>query len=168
LVSIVQGKSMMKDVVERYEKLEKEHPNFISEGKLTEQDISTKFTLPMLEALNWNKFAIEDYGPEIHEKGFRERNMQGTAQEKAKKGGLPDFILVGVYSRKPFFVEVKYPQKRLNRVKHLTKYRDGDIVFLTSFKESELVRVGRDGEKETYDGFIARSPPLYLSEFDNL
>jgi hypothetical protein len=32
----------------------------------------------MLEALNWNKLAIADYGPEVHEKGFRERDIQGT------------------------------------------------------------------------------------------
>ena len=168
MIDVVQGKSMIKDVVERYDKLEREHPNFISDRKLTEQDIATKFILPMLEALNWNKLAIEDYGPEVHEKGFRERDIQGTSQEKAKKGGLPDFSLVGPYSRKPFFVEVKHPNIKLDKVKHLAKYRDGDIVFLTSFRESEFVRIGRNGEKEPYDKFIARSPHLYLSRFDNL
>lgn len=101
----------------------------------------------MLEALNWNKLAIEDYEPEIHEKGFRERDMQGTPQENAKKGGLPNFSLVGPHSRKPFFVEVKHPNIKLDEVKHLAKHRDGDIVFLTSFKESELIRIGRNGQK---------------------
>jgi len=167
LVSKEQGRSMMKEIVERYDFVEK-NPHLVKKRLLSEQDITTKFILPMLQALNWDPFKIMRDGPEIHEKGFRERDIEASAQEKAIRGGLPDFSLRRHGSEVPFFVEVKHPIKHLNRQRNLKKYRDGHLVLLTSFSESELVRVGKYGKKEPYEGFVACSPKLYVKEFDNL
>jgi hypothetical protein len=113
LVSKVQGKSIMKEIVERYSFVEK-NPDLIKKRLLSEQDITTKFVLPMLRALNWDPLKIIRDGPEIHEKGFRERDIEASAQEKARRGGLPDFSLRRPGSEVPFFVEVKHPIKHLN------------------------------------------------------
>ena len=167
MVSKEQGKSMMKEIVERYSFVEK-NPDLIKKRILSEQDIATKFVLPMLQALNWDPFKVMRDGPEIHEKGFRERDIKASVQEKARRGGLPDFSLRRLGSKVPFFVEVKHPIQHLNREKDLKKYRDGHLVLLTSFNESELVRVGKYGNKEPCEGFVACSPKLYVKEFDNL
>ena len=167
MVSREQGKRMIKAIVERYGFVEK-NPQLIKNRLLSEQDIATKFVLPMLQALNWDPFKIKPDGPEIHEKGFRVRDIEGSAQEKAKKGGLPDFSLRRTGSDVPFFVEVKHPIKHLNPKKDLKKYRDGHLVLLTSFKESKLVRVGKYGKKEPCKNFVACSPKLCVEEFDNL
>jgi hypothetical protein len=167
LVSKEQGKSVMKEIVERYSFVEK-NPDLIKKRLLSEQDMTTKFVLPMLQALYWDPLKIMRDGPEIHEKGFRERDIEASAQEKARRGGLPDFSLCGKYSKVPFFVEVKHPSKKLNLEKHLRKYKDGHVVFLTSFRESQLVVVGKGREKHVYPRFIARSPKLYVEEFENL
>jgi len=158
---------MIKEIVERYRFVE-ENPKLITKRLLSEQDITTKFALPMLVALNWNAMRITENGAEIHEKGFRERDLEGSAQEKAKIGGLPDFSLRRKNSKIPFFVEVKHPSLKLNPEKHLNKYRDGHIVFLTSFKESQLVVIGKGRKKQVYTNFEACNPTLYIEEFDNL
>jgi hypothetical protein len=167
LVSKEQGKSMMKTIVERYGFVEK-NDYFTKKRLLSEQDITTKFVLPMLRALNWDPFKITREGPEIHEKGFRERDIETTPQEKARRGGLPDFSLRRVGSDVPFFVEVKHTCLRLNPARDLKKYRDSHLVFLTSFRESMLVRVGKNRKKEVCKKFVACSPDLYVSKFDNL
>jgi len=149
----------MEKILERYAFLE-ENPQLLRVGRLSEQDISTKFILPMLEALNWDPLKITIDGPEVHEKGFRER---GDVSQ-----GLPDFSLRGKYSKKvPFFVEVKHPARPLS-LKDLQTYEDGHLVFLTSFKESCLVVVGSHNKKYKYKKFTAISPKLYIKEFDNL
>jgi len=167
MVTKNEGRKIMEKIVRRWRFVE-ENPGLITDRLLSEQDIITKFVLPMMKALNWDPLKIREDGPEVHEKGFRERDMEGSAQEKAKKGGLPDIILRGEYSDVPLFVEVKHPQIRTDEKNHLQKYRDGDIVFLTSFRESKLIRVGKNGEKEIFEKFIARNPELYVEKFDNL
>lgn len=138
----------MKTIVKRYGFVEKN--DYLAKKRLlSEQDITTKFVLPMLQALNWDPFKITRQGPEIHEKGFRERDIEASPQEKAKRGGLPDFSLRRIGSDVPFFVEVKHPCLRLNPERDLKKYRDGHLVFLTSFRESMLVRVGNKGKKRS-------------------
>lgn len=166
MVSKRQGKKMMEKIVERYTFLEKNR-QLLKGRLLSEQDISTKFVLPMLEALNWDPLKITIDGPEMHEKGFRERNIEGDVWEKVSHG-LPDFSLRGTYSKVPFFVEVKHPVTGALSLKDLPTYEDGHLVFLTSFKESCLVVVGSRNKKNKYPKFTAISPKLYISEFDNL
>lgn len=84
VVSKEQGKSMMEGLVKNYVFVE-ETLQFIKRGRLSEQDITTKFVLPMLEALNWNRYKFTVEGPEIHEKAFREKSDVGK--------GLPDITL---------------------------------------------------------------------------
>jgi hypothetical protein len=159
---------MISRVVDRFRFVE-EHPYLIKQRLLTEQDISTKFVLPMLHALNWDPLKITEDGPEIHEKGFRERKSRATAQEKSKKG-VPDFMLRRPFSEILFFVEVKHPNKAgfMNPNDHLKRYRDGNIVLLTSFEKSKLFVIGKNGKKKECRTFTARSPEFYIRNFDNL
>lgn len=117
MVTKNKAKTLMKNVVKRYSFVE-ENSDLIKKNLLSEQDIPTKFILPMLEALNWDIYEILTEGPLVHEKGFRERDIDGTPQEKAKHG-LPDFSLRCDYSSVPFFVEVKQPKITLNPSVHL-------------------------------------------------
>lgn len=158
---------MIRKVVVRYGFVER-NPQLLKRRLLSEQDISTKFVLPMLEALNWDPLKITVDGPQIHEKGFREKDIKGSVHERARRGGLPDYSLNGPYSTVPFFVEVKHPNLSLSPQKHLAKYRDSHLVFLTSFKKSQLVRIGKGEKKETCAKFLARSPEFYVDKFDNL
>jgi hypothetical protein len=155
---------MIEDIIKRYEKAE--NNGLLKKRALSEQDITTKFVSPMLQALNWNPFDVEEM-PEIHEKGFRERDLETGVQKRVKEG-LPDFSLRRKGSEVAFFVEVKHPSLKLNPQKHLTKYRDGHLILLTSFTNSMLVRVGKNRKKQQCDMFIATSPKLYLTEFGNL
>lgn len=165
MVSRQQGKRMVEAIVKRYSFLE-EHSEVLK-NEITEQDISTKFVLPMLQALNWDPLKMTLDGPEIHEKGFREKDIEGSVWEKVRHG-LPDFSLRGIYSKVPFFVEVKHPAKgKLKLEADLRNYRDGHLVFLTSFKESQFVVVGKQDRKYVYRKFKATSPKLYVKEFDN-
>jgi hypothetical protein len=167
MVTKKQGKRIIKEIKDRFGLVEKN--GLLKRGVLTEQDITTKFVLPMLQALNWHPFKIapED-GPEIHEKGFRETKIAASSQEKARRGGLPDFSLRRAGSDILFFVEVKHPSLNLNPERDLKKYRDGHLVFLTSFKKSMFVRVGKNRKKEECADFIACSPDDYVKLFDNL
>ena len=167
MVSKAQGKSMMKKIVERYGFVEK-NDYLTKERLLSEQDIATKFVLPMLRALNWDPLQITEEGPEVHEKGFRERDINTSPQEKVKRGGLPDFSLQRMGSDAPFFVEVKHPNLSLIPERDLKKYRDGHLILLTSFKKSMLIRVGKNRKKEVCKKFVADTPNLYVSKFANL
>jgi len=113
----------------------------------------------MLAALNWNPYSVTSGGPEIHEKGFREKDV---------KEGLPDFSLKGKYSKIPFFVEVKHPRVGINPQRDLKNYDDGQIVWLTSFKKSCLVIIGKHKRKDVYPYFKATSWRLYIDQFENL
>jgi hypothetical protein len=157
---------MMEQIVERYTFLE-ENPRLLKGRLLSEQDMSTKFILPMLEALNWDPLKITIDGPEVHEKGFRARDIKGDVWEKARHG-LPDFCLRGTYSKVPFFVEVKHPVTGALNLRDLPTYEEAHLIFLTSFKESCLVVVGSRNKRYKYEKFTAISPKLYISEFANL
>jgi len=167
MVTKEQGKRMIEEIVDRYSFVE-DNEHLVKRRVLSEQDIATKFVLPMLHALNWNPLKITREGPEIHEKGFRERDIEASPQEKAKKGGLPDFSLKRPGSEAPFFVEVKHPSLHLDSERDLKKYKDGHLVLLTSFRESMLVRIGKNKKKEICEKFVACSPELYVKRFDNL
>jgi len=164
MVTKEQGKRMIEEIVGRY-RLVEDNWDLVKKRVLSEQDISTKFVLPMLCALNWDPLKImpegpeDQKGPEIHEKGFRERGVEG---------GLPDFSLRSPSSKTPFFVEVKHPSLHLNLERALKKYKDGHVVFLPSFRESMLVRIGKNKKKEICKKFVACSPELYVKRFDNL
>lgn len=166
MVTKKQGKQMIEEIVGRYDSVEKDE-HLIKERILSEQDIATKFVLPLLQALNWDPFKVTQEGSEIHEKGFRERDIEASPQEKARRGGLPDFSLRRIGSKVPFFVEVKHPTLHLNPERDLKKYKDGHLVLLTSFKESMLVRIGKGNKREVCERFEAHSPEFYIKKFDN-
>jgi len=158
MVSRNEAKRQIAEIVERYGLLEK-NQRLLKGRQLSEQDISTKFVLPMIYALNWDPYSITPNGPEIHEKGFREKRVEG---------GLPDFSLKGKYSKIPFFVEVKHPRVGINPKRDLKKYDNGHIVWLTSFKESLLVVIGNHKRKDVYPYFKAKSWKLYVNCFEDL
>jgi hypothetical protein len=73
MVTERQGKSIMKEIVARYRRDVQKNPHILKDGLLSEQDITTKFVLPMLSALNWDVCKIDEKGyPEVHEKAFKE------------------------------------------------------------------------------------------------
>ena len=84
MVTKKQGKRMIEEIVQAFSFVE-ENPNLIKDRHLSEQDITTKFVLPMLASLNWDIFRIDEKGPEVHEKAYREKSDVGK--------GLPDIIL---------------------------------------------------------------------------
>jgi hypothetical protein len=72
------GRKKLAKVVERYsDALEK---NVLR--KLSGQNITTKFVLPMFEAFGWDMYKVTEKGPEVHEKAFRDTANVGK--------GLPD------------------------------------------------------------------------------
>jgi hypothetical protein len=93
------GFRIMEETLKRYEMAEIN--GLMKDRTLSEQDITTKFVLPMLQALNWNPFDV-DGTPEIHEKGFRERDIITSVQKRVKEG-LPDFSLRRKGSEVAFF-----------------------------------------------------------------
>jgi hypothetical protein len=103
---------MIADVVKRYQFVTK-NPNLISKRHLSEQDITTKFVLPMLAALNWNVYEIVEKGPEVHEKAFGEKSDVSK--------GLPDIILTSINGR--VFVEVKRPSLGEKEIANLEIWR---------------------------------------------
>lgn len=161
------GRKRVLEIIKRWQRDVEKNPDLIKKRLLSEQDISTKFVLPMLAALNWDPLSITKDGPTVHEKGFRDRDLERTTQDNVR-GGLPDFSLTKEGSEIPFFVEVKHPSIHINQRTHLRKYRDGHLVLLTSFRESMLVRIGKNRKKEPCSVFTACSPELYFKEFDNL
>lgn len=118
-----QGKKMMEKIVQRYSFLDV-NQFLIKDKHISEQDITTKFVLPMLAALNWDVYAIRKNGPEIHEKAYREKSNVGK--------GLPDIILNSENGR--IFVEVKKPPLGSQGTSNLERYGDSDLVVLTSFE----------------------------------
>ena len=154
MVTKQQGKRMIEEIVQRYRFVEK-NPKLISERRISEQDITTKFVLPMLATLNWNIFSIDEKGPEVHEKAFREKSDVSR--------GLPDIIL----ERKngPGFVEVKRPPLGEKEVANLERYRDADVIALTSFED---LRVYTRYEKNKPRLRFESNFEMYLAEFDEL
>lgn len=154
MVTKEQGKRMMQDVVERYRFIAK-NPDLIKEGHLSEQDFTTKFVLPMLEALNWNIYAISRKGPEVHEKAFREKSDV--------KKGLPDIVLKS--RNGTVFVEVKRPPLGERGFPNLERYEDADLIALTSFEDLRVyTRYKKNRPKSRYESDFEK----YVAEFDQL
>ncbi|PVX25310.1 MAG: hypothetical protein CW716_08250 [Candidatus Bathyarchaeum sp.] len=135
MVGKTQGKQMIRTVVNRY-KFVNRNPFLIQNRYLSEQDITTKFVLPLFEALNWNVYEITENGPEVHEKAFREKSDVGK--------GLPDITLKS--KNGTIFVEVKRPKDISSGRKNLQRYVDADLVVLTTFEELRIYTVCKNDE----------------------
>ncbi len=122
---------------------------------LSEQDITTKFVLPLLKALNWNSFKITETGPEIHEKAFREKSDVGK--------GLPDIILRS--ENGTVFVEVKRPGEINKGVANLERYGDADIIVLTSFEDLRVYTRYKKDKPRLRENFNFKD---YTAEFNKL
>lgn len=145
---------MMKKVVERYSFVER-NPTLIKERLLSEQDITTKFVLPMLEALNWNVYRVTSEGPEIHEKAYREKSDVGK--------GLPDIKLRSENGM--VFVEVKRPPLSEKGMSNLERYQDADLIVLTSFEDLKIY-TRHEKEKPRLRKKISFTE--YVTDFDKL
>lgn len=154
MVSKKQGKLMMKKVVEHYSFVEK-NPYLIKDRLLSEQDITTKFVLPMLEALNWNPLRITAKGPEIHEKAFREKSDVGK--------GLPDIVLKS--ENGTVFVEVKRPPLGRKGMANLEKYEDADLIVLTSFEDLKVYTRYKREKPKSRKRFSLKE---YVTKFEEL
>ena len=144
------AKKKLNEIITRFSKISRN-----TLGKLSEQDITTKFVLPMLESFNWNIYKISREGPEIHEKAFKERLDVHK--------GLPDIILTS--KNGAIFVEVKKPPLRESHATELQKYRESDLIVLTSFDDLRLyTRYGKQKPKMRMSTNLAR----YIDEFDKL
>jgi hypothetical protein len=149
-----QGKSIMIEVVERYSSVER-NPKLIKERVLSEQDITTKFVLPMLRALNWDAYKITTEGPEVHEKAFREKSDVGK--------GLPDVTLKN--ENGTVYVEVKRPGEIRKGIANLERYGDADLIVLTTFKDLRIYTCRREEEpRKRFDYTFDQ----YVTEFDQL
>lgn len=145
---------MIEEIVERYRFVERT-PDLISERHLSEQDITTKFVLPMLEALNWDIYAISVKGPEVHEKAFRQKSDVSK--------GLPDIILKS--KNGTVFVEVKRPPLGEKEIANLERYGDADVIALTSFEDLKVyTRYKNNKPKLRFETGFER----YAVEFDQL
>jgi hypothetical protein len=154
MVTKKQGKRMMRDVLERYQFIRK-NPDFIKEKHLSEQDFTTKFVLPMLEALNWNIYKISQKGPEVHEKAFREKSDV--------KKGLPDIVLKS--KNGTVFVEVKRPPLGKRGFPNLERYEDADVIALTSFEDLRIYTRYKKNKPKSRSEFDFEK---YVTEFDQL
>ena len=123
--------------------------------KLSEQDVTTKFVLPMLEAFGWNIHKVGAEGPEVHEKAFKDKSDVGK--------GLPDIKLCSANG--VVFVEVKKPPIRTENVSNLFRYEDSDLVVLTSFEDLKVYTRYKKGKPKVRSHFNFKS---YLEHFDEL
>lgn len=123
----LQGRKMMEEIVQRYSFLN-ENQFLIRDKHISEQDITTKFVLPMLSALNWDINKIQKEGSEVHEKAYREKSNVGK--------GLPDITLNSENGK--IFVEVKKPPLGTQGISNLERYDDNNLVVLTSFEMTIL------------------------------
>ena len=151
MVNKKQGKLMMKEILERYSFVEKDQQ--LREWPPSEQDLKTKFVVPMLQALNWD---VYDFNQVREQKNFF--------------GLIPDFILRDDHD-KIILVEVK-PTSAYNELKNdLKKYRDNPIVrkkaavvFLTTFKDCRICTLGKKKGMRTMEISCSH----YISDFDKL
>jgi hypothetical protein len=146
-----EGKRRIEQVVTRFMDVLKKN----ALERLSEQDVTTKFVLPMLQAFGWNVYKVTEKGPEIHEKAYREKSDVGK--------GLPDIMLKS--ENGTVFVEVKKPPLRSYEVANLERYGDADLIVLTSFEDLRI-----------YTRFQKQKPRLriecnykeYVKKFDKL
>ena len=145
------GKKRLDKVLKRYtEALEEK-----AVGKLSEQDVTTKFVLPMLEAFGWDMYKVEAEGPEVQEKALKDKS------DVAK--GLPDIKLSS--ENGVVFVEVKKPPLQNKNVSNLFRYEDSDLVVLTSFEDLIVYTRYKKGKPKARFHFNFKS---YSEHFDKL
>lgn len=130
MVSKAQGKFMIERIAKRYRFIE-ENPEVLGEP-LSEQDLKTKFIVPMLQALNWD---IYDFDQVREQKNFY--------------GFLPDYILTDKHG-KIIFVEAKPPSAYRELENDLRKYsgnpnvrKKASVILLTTFKDSKICVLGK-------------------------
>lgn len=147
VVNRIEGFQKMKEIMDRYWK----NVPYIDE--LSEQDLKTKFVVPMLQALNWDIY-----------------NFQEVREQRNFFGLLPDFILTDDHG-KIVLIEVKPPSKYSQLEKDLKKYRDNPsvrkeaaVLLLTTFKDSKICTLGKIEGVRT----IKISCSWYVSNFDKL
>jgi len=145
-VNQVEGTQKMKEIMDRWK-------NISQINKLSEQDLKTKFVIPMLQALNWDI-----------------QNVQEVMEQRNFFGFLPDFILTDKHG-KIVLVEVKRPAEYSQLEKDLKKYRnnpnvrkEATVLFLTTFNDSKICTLGKIKGQRT----IKISFSQYVSEFDKL
>lgn len=125
-ISRAEGLQKMMKVMDRYW----ENPSRISD--FSEQDLKTKFIVPMLKALNWNIYDVAE-----------------VKEQKDFHGLLPDFILTDKHG-KIILVEVKPPSEYGQLEMDMKKYRDKPVVrenaqmlLLTTFRNSRICALGK-------------------------
>ncbi len=126
VITEAQGKKAMEDIVRRYSS--EDIIQLVKDHRISEQDITTKFVLPMLAALNWDTYRIDKNGPEVSEKAYKDKLDVGK--------GLPDIILKNANHR--IFVEVKKPPLGFKGKSNLERYGDSELIILTTFGELAL------------------------------
>lgn len=146
-----EAKKKLTGVVERFSSIARK----TIKEKLSEQDITTKFVLPMFEALNWNIYRINEQCSEVHEKAYREKSAVGK--------GLPDITLRS--KNGTVFVEVKKPPLGKKGMANLERYADADLIVLTSFEDLKVYTCYRKQKpKLRYES----NYKTYIEEFGEL
>lgn len=148
-----EGRRRTKQIVRQYRKLEE------WKNKLQERDITTKFVIPLLQALNWDIYGVTKCGFEVSEEGF-----PGEIRE-----GQPDIRLTS-QTGKVVYVEVKRripknPTKILEEYHRYTaKSRNTVFVVLTNFRKTFIFTKREKGLQQRAI-FTVKD---YIEEFDKL
>ena len=150
-----EGKALVTKVVQRFKHDVEGNPQLIKDRLLSEQDITTKFVLPMLKAFNWDCFKINANGPEVHEKAFREKSNVGE--------GLPDIQLRS--DNGTVFVEAKRPGDPRKGLVNLERHHDADVIVLTTFRELEIYTRLKQQEPRERRSYNFKQ---YAEKFDEL
>ncbi|MDH5266454.1 MAG: hypothetical protein OEW62_02110 [Candidatus Bathyarchaeota archaeon] len=146
-----EAKKKLTEVVKRFSGITRK----AIKEKLSEQDITTKFVLPMLETLNWNIYKITEQCSEVHEKAYREKPAVGK--------GLPDITLRS--KNGTVFIEVKKPPLGKKGMANLERYEDADLIVLTSFEDLKVyTRYEKKKPKLRYES----NYKTYVEKFDEL
>lgn len=131
MVTKRQAKVMIKNVIGRYELATKD-PS-LKQCRLSEQDLKTKFVVPLLQALNWNIYDVCE-----------------VREQKNFFGLLPDYTLTDSHG-KIILVEAKPDYASIQLDNDLHKYLDNPNVreeaktlWLTSFKNSRICALGKE------------------------
>lgn len=149
------AKKTATELVSKYERIR--HRLIKPSRFFSEQDITTKFVLPLLGALGWDTYGAAKGRVEVKEKGFK---------GKKAKHGLPDITLTDSRGKK-IYVEVKKPWVRLNPKAQLRRYkRDSDVLLLTSFERSVICAYGHGQIHKPKDCEIKYTQ--YVARFNDL
>ena len=133
------GKSKIRELERRFRELGGKRRLF------TEQDTSTKFIMPLLEALGWD---IYDFN-EVREKGYLDSSDQ--------KKGLPDCVLF--INDKPYVVIESKPMRFGNidkegitrKILQEAKDLDAKYAVITSFAKTKIYDSKTGSEQASFD-----------------